>query len=187
MKVIEGILPRVQRPSRYIDGELNLSSPGFAEGNFNVLLVFPDAYEIGMSHQGIRFLYDRLARMEGVGVEFAFSPWPDLEELMRSCGEPLRSMQTRTEAGRFDCIGFSLTYELHYTNVLALLELMGLDTSASGRGDSDPVVVAGGPCCSNPLPVIDAFDAVFLGDGEDSLPEAINSSCGAAEEASART
>jgi len=173
LKVIEGILPRVQRPSRYIDGELNLQSPGFAEGKFNVLLVFPDAYEIGMSHQGIRFLYDRLARMEGVGVEFAFSPWPDLEELMRSCGEPLRSMQTRTEARRFDCIGFSLTYELHYTNVLALLELMGLDAGASRRGEGDPVVVAGGPCCSNPLPLIDAFDAVFLGDGEDSLPEAV--------------
>lgn len=173
MSVIEGILPRVQRPSRYIDGELNLSSPGFDEGAFNVLLVFPDVYEIGMSHQGIRFLYERLSRMEGVGVEFAFSPWPDLEELMRACGEPLRSQQTRTEARRFDCIGFSLTYELHYTNMLALLELAGLDTSAAGRGEEDPVVVAGGPCCSNPLPFIDAVDAVFLGDGEDSLTEAV--------------
>ena len=174
MSVIDGILPHVQRPSRYIDGELNLASPGFEEGGFNVLLVFPDVYEIGMSHQGIRSLYDRLSRLEGIGVEFAFSPWPDLEELMRSCGEPLRSWQTRTAARRFDCIGFSLTYELHYTNMLALLELSGLDVSASKRDDGDPVVVAGGPCCSNPLPFIEAVDAVFLGDGEESLVEAVH-------------
>lgn len=173
MSLIDGILPRVQKPSRYIDKELNLTSPGFDEEGFNVLLVFPDVYEIGMSHQGIRFLYDRLSRIDRVGVEFAFSPWPDMEDLMRSCGEPLRSWQTRTEARRFDCIGFSLTYELHYTNMLALLELIGLDISASRREDSDPVIVVGGPCCSNPLPFIDAVDAVFLGDGEDSLVEAV--------------
>jgi radical SAM superfamily enzyme YgiQ (UPF0313 family) len=173
LSVIDGILPHVQRPSRYIDGELNLTSRGFDEGGFNVLLVFPDVYEIGMSHQGIRFLYERLSRIDGIGVEFAFSPWPDMEELMRSCGEPFRSWQTRTEARRFDCIGFSLTYELHYTNMLALLELSGLDVNASKRGDEDPVVVAGGPCCSNPLPFVDAVDAVFLGDGEESLVEAV--------------
>lgn len=174
MSVIDGILPHVQRPSRYIDGELNLASRGFDESGFNILLVFPDLYEIGMSHQGIRFLYDRLSRMDGVGVEFAFSPWPDMEELMRSCGEPLRSLQTRTEARLFDCIGFSLNYELHYTNMLALLELSGLDVRASKRGDGDPVVVAGGPCCSNPLPFMEAVDAVFLGDGEESLTEAVH-------------
>ncbi len=173
MSVIDGILPRVQRPSRYIDGELNLASPGFDESRFNVLLVFPDLYEIGMSHQGIRFLYQRLSRTEGVGVEFAFSPWPDMEEMMRASGEPLRSLQTRTEAHRFDCIGFSLTYELHYTNMLALLDLSGLHLRAKERGDDAPLVVAGGPCCSNPLPFIDAVDAVFLGDGEESLVEAV--------------
>jgi hypothetical protein len=173
LSVIDGILPHVQRPSRYIDGELNLASSGFDESGFNMLLVFPDVYEIGMSHQGIRFLYERLSRIEGVGVEFAFSPWPDMEGMMRSCGEPLRSWQTRTEARLFDCIGFSLNYELHYTNMLAMLELSGLDVRASERGDGDPVVVAGGPCCSNPLPFIEAVDAVFLGDGEESLAEAV--------------
>jgi radical SAM superfamily enzyme YgiQ (UPF0313 family) len=170
----DGILPHVLRPSRYIDGELNLASPGFREGGFNVLIVFPDIYEIGMSHQGIRFLYTRLAHMENVGVEFAFAPWPDMEDLMRSCGEPLRSWQTRTEARRFDCIGFSLTYELHYTNMISLLELAGLDIEASRRDESAPVVVAGGPCCSNPLPFIEMVDAVFLGDAEESLPEAVS-------------
>ena len=139
--------PLVERPSRYADCELNLASPGWGEGRFNVLLVFPDAYEIGASHQGIRFLYHRLAAMPGVGVEFAFAPWPDAERLMRATGEPLRSLATLTPARRFDLIGFSVMYELHYTNILAMLDLAGLDLEASRRGERDPIVVAGGACC----------------------------------------
>jgi radical SAM-linked protein len=169
----DAILPLVQRPSRYINGELNLSNAGFREGRFNVLLVFPDVYEIGMSHQGIRFLYHGLAAVEGVGVELAFAPWPDAERLMRATGEPLRSLQTNTAASRFDFIGFSLTYELHYTNVLMVLELCGLAYEASRRREADPLVVGGGPCCTNPMPFLEALDAIFLGDGEDSLPEAV--------------
>ncbi|UCF04766.1 MAG: DUF2344 domain-containing protein [bacterium] len=169
----DGILPLVQRPSRYIDRELNLTSGGFKEDLFNVLLVFPDLYEIGMSHQGIRFLYQRLAVMEGVGVEFAFAPWPDLEKHLKESGVILRSWQSATPASRFDLLGFSLTYELHYTNMLMILELAGLDVTSGGRCDDDPIVVAGGPCCTDPLPFIEAVDAVFLGDGEESLPEAV--------------
>jgi radical SAM superfamily enzyme YgiQ (UPF0313 family) len=173
LSLFDGILPHVQKPSRYIDSELNLSSAGFKEGGFNVLLVFPDAYEIGMSHQGIRLLYERLSRLDGVGVEFAFALWPDMEDLMRTVGEPFRSWQTGTAANRFDCIGFSLTYELHYTNMMSVLETAGLDLEASRRGKADPVVIGGGPACSNPLPFLAALDAVFLGDAEDSLPEAV--------------
>jgi len=169
----EGILPLVQRPSRYIDGEINLAGEGFREGGFNVLLVFPDAYEIGMSHLGIRFLYHRLASLKGVGVELAFAPWPDAARLMRACGEPFRSLRTLTPAARFDLIGFSVTYELHYTNLLMVLDLCGLDLEAASRREDDPLVVAGGPCCTNPLPFLPALDAVFLGDGEDSLAEAV--------------
>ena len=169
----DAIFPLIQRPSRYIDGELNLARDGYRDGLFNVLLVFPDAYEIGMSHQGIRFLYHRLAAMEGVGVELAFAPWPDAEKLMRATGEPLRSLRTGTPASRFDLIGISVTYELHYTNLLMVLDLAGLALEASKRRDDDPIVVAGGPCCSNPLPFVSACDAIFLGDGEDSLPEAV--------------
>jgi radical SAM family uncharacterized protein len=169
------ILPLIQRPSRYTNGELNLASGGFREEGFNVLLVFPDVYEIGMSHQGIRYLYDRLAAMPGVGVELAFAPWTDAAELMRACGEPLRSLATGTPAARFDVIGFSVTYELHYTNILMALDLAGVPLEGGSRGENDPIVVAGGPCCTNPLPFIAAIDAVFLGDGEDSLPEAVAS------------
>ena len=167
------IFPLVQRPSRYAGGEMNLSNDGFVEGRFNVLLVFPDAYEIGMSHLGIRFLYQALASMEGIGVELAFAPWPDAGNLMRACGEPLRSSQTGTSASRFDLIGFSLAYELHYTNLALVLDLAGVPLEAAARRDDDPIVAAGGPCCSNPLPFVDAIDAVFLGDGEDSLAEAV--------------
>jgi radical SAM superfamily enzyme YgiQ (UPF0313 family) len=169
----KAILPLIRRPSRYIDGELNVSNDGFRAGFFNVLLVFPDVYEIGMSHQGIRFLYHRLAGMEGVGVELAFAPWPDAERLMRAVGEPLRSLQTGTPVGRFDLVGLSVTYELHYTNMLMVLDLAGLSLEAADRREDDPIVVAGGPCCTNPLPFVQALDAVFLGDGEESLAEAV--------------
>ena len=165
--------PLVERPSRYADCELNLEGTGYGEGRFNVLLVFPDSYEIGASHQGIRFLYHRLAAMPGVGVEFAFAPWPDAERLMRATGEPLRSLATLTPARRFDLIGFSVMYELHYTNILAMLDLAGLALEARGRREEDPLVAAGGPCCTNPLPFLPAVDAVFLGDAEDSLCEAV--------------
>ncbi|MCK4549239.1 MAG: TIGR03936 family radical SAM-associated protein [Candidatus Krumholzibacteria bacterium] len=169
----DGILPGVEKPSRYIDHELNLTSKGFAEEGYNVLLVFPDVYEIGMSHQGLRFLYHALSRVDGVGVEFAFAPWPDMEDGIRETGECLRSWQTGTPASRFDIIGITLSYELHYTNALTIMDLAGLPVVAAERDDIHPLVVAGGPCVSNPLPVIGAFDAFFLGDGEESLVEAV--------------
>lgn len=167
------IYPLVERPSRYVDSELNLASAGYREGFFNVLLVFPDVYEIGASHQGLRLLYHRLASMEGVGVEFAFAPWPDAERLMLATGETLRSSLTQTPAKRFDLIGFSLTHELNYTNLLMMLNLAGMSLEASQRREDDPIVVVGGPCSSNPLPFLPAVDAVFVGDAEDSLSEAV--------------
>lgn len=170
----DGILASVEKPSRYIGHELNLSCSGFVEGGFNILLVFPDVYEIGMTHQGLRLLYDILFRKCGSGVEFAFAPWPDMEKKLRSCGEPLRSWQTGTPLSRFDLIGFTIPYELHYTNLLMILELSGIPLESAERKGNVPMVVAGGPCVSNPLPVINALDAVFLGDGEESLPEAVD-------------
>ena len=170
---VDGLLPCVEKPSRYIDCELNLASAGFVAGGYNLLLVFPDVYEIGMSHQGLQALYRAVAGLEQVGVEFAFAPWPDLEELMRQAALPLRSWQSGAPAGRFDLIGITLPYELHYTNALTIIDLAGIPVEARARGEDDPLVVAGGPCVSNPLPVIGAFDAFFLGDGEDSLREAV--------------
>lgn len=171
----DGSLPLVEKPSRYVDLELNLASRGFEEGELNVLLVFPDVYEIGMSNQGLRYLYHAAASVEGARVEMAFVPWPDLEGLMRRTGQPLRSWQTGTPARDFDLIGITLPYELHYTNVLTILDLAGIPFEASGRRGDEPVVIAGGTCVTNPLPVIGAFDAFFLGDGEEPLPEAVES------------
>jgi len=169
----DAILPLVEHPSRYIDSELNLTCSGFGEDRFNILLAFPDSYEIGMSHQGIRYLYHFLSRVDGVGVEFAFAPWPDLERFLGATSEPLRSQQTGTSIRRFDLVGFSLTYELHYTNLLMMLELSGIPLLSAERGDDDPLVIAGGPACTNPLPFINAIDAIFVGDAEESLIEAV--------------
>ena len=168
-----GILPSVQRPGRYIGGELNLFSRGYREGDFNLLLAFPDVYELGMSYQGIHSLARNLSPLEGVNFEFVFAPWPDLEEFMLNCGIPLLSLETGTPASGFDLIGFSLTYELHYTNMIRMIRLAGIPLESSARSDNHPLVIAGGPCVMNPLPVIRGLDAVFLGDGEESLPEAV--------------
>ena len=170
-----GILPSVQRPGRYIGGELNLLSPGYREGDCNVLLAFPDVYELGMSYQGIHVLSRRLAGLEGVNFEFLFAPWPDMEDLLKECEMDLMSNETGTPVRDFDLLGFSLTYELHYTNMLRMLKLAGIPLDSSDRSDDDPLVVAGGPCVMNPLPVMRGLDAVFLGDGEESFTEAVAS------------
>ncbi|MFO7916163.1 MAG: TIGR03960 family B12-binding radical SAM protein [Candidatus Krumholzibacteriales bacterium] len=168
-----GILPSVQRPGRYIGGELNLLSAGFREGDYNLLLAFPDVYELGMSYQGIHSLARHLSPLEGVNFEFMFAPWPDLEEFLIKCGLPLISPETGTPAARFDLVGFSLTYELHYTNMIRMLRLAGIPLESSARSEDHPLVIAGGPCVMNPLPVLKGLDAVFLGDGEESLPQAV--------------
>jgi len=169
----DGILPTVEKPSRYIGNELNFLSEGFTEGRFNILLAFPDVYEIGMSYQGIHTLYRRILQRRLAEVEFVFAPWPDMEKRLSDCNEQLRSLQTGTPADRFDLVGFSLTYELHYTNLIMMLRLSGIPLEASERTGRDPLVVAGGACCMNPLPFIKSMDAVFLGDGEESLSEAV--------------
>ncbi|MBN2183892.1 MAG: DUF2344 domain-containing protein [Candidatus Krumholzibacteriota bacterium] len=168
------LLPSVEKPSRYIGRELNLSSKGFIDGGFNVVLVFPDLYEIGMSHQGIRLLYDILSRKESAGVEFVFAPWPDMEKKLRESGEPLRSLQTGTPVSSFDLVGITIPYELHYTNILTILGLSSIPLERSDRHENDPIVIAGGPCATNPLPILNTLDAVFVGDGEESLPEAVD-------------
>ncbi len=167
-----GILPLVEKPSRYIGGEMNLLSSGFREDDYNILLAFPDVYEIGMSYQGIKVLYQKLRKREKMGVEFLFAPWPDMEKSLRVCDEPLRSLDTGTPVKAFDLLGFSLTYELHYTNLLMMLSLGRIPLKASHREESCPLVIAGGACATNPLPVLEALDAVFLGDAEESLVEA---------------
>ncbi|MCX5891924.1 MAG: radical SAM protein, partial [Deltaproteobacteria bacterium] len=134
-------------------------------------LLFPDLYEVGMSHLGLGLLYGILNREDAIWAERAYAPAPDLEAELRSQGRPLTSLESGTPLAQFDLLGVSLQYELGYTNFLNMLELGGVPLLAAARGPGDPVVVAGGPTCFNPEPVAPFLDAVVLGDGEEVVLE----------------
>jgi len=168
-KLEREVLPLVTRPSRYTGGERNLPRKDPASAGVSFLLAFPDVYEIGMSHLGIRVLYDILNRRPDVVAERVFAPWPDMERLMREKGIPLFSIETRRPARAFDVIGVTLQYELHYTNVLTMLDLAGLPLRSEDRSEGDPLVVGGGPCAFNPEPVSAFFDVIVVGDGESAV------------------
>ncbi|HOX25300.1 MAG TPA: TIGR03960 family B12-binding radical SAM protein [Candidatus Krumholzibacteria bacterium] len=166
------VLPLVSRPARYIGGERGAAPAGrWRERGCNVLLCFPDVYEVGMSHTGLRILYDVLNRRGDTFCDLAFAPWPDLEEVQRREGLPLFGLETRRPADQFDVIGFSLGYELVYTNLLTMLDLAGLPLRHVDRADLDPLVIGGGSCAMNPAVIGPFCDAVVLGDGEDVVGE----------------
>lgn len=149
--------------------------PGIAweDASVRVLLAFPDVYEIGMSHLGILLLREILSSRAGTLCERVFAPWGDFEEHLRSAGEPLGSLESGHSAAEFDLLGFSLCYELTYTNVLAMLDLSGVPLLSRDRGEEHPVVVAGGVCTLNPAPVTPFFDAILVGDGEEAVLEIV--------------
>jgi len=163
------LLSRVEKPARYIGGEWN--SIVKQEADLRFALLFPDVYEIGMSHLGSRILYHALNGMEGVACERAFAPWPDLERALREENLPLFSLETKRPLGEFDILGFSLLYEMCYTNILQMLDLSGVRLLAKDRGESGPLIVCGGPCACNPAPIAPFMDAVLIGDGEEMTPE----------------
>lgn len=167
-KLEREVLPLVSRPSRYAGGERNVPERDPAAA-VSFLLAFPDVYEIGMSHLGIRVLYDILARRPDVAVERTFAPWTDMERLMREKGIPLFSIESRLPARAFDVVGFTLQYELHYPEILTMLDLAGIPLRSGERGDGDPLVVAGGPCAYNPEPLAPFFDMFVIGDGESAV------------------
>jgi radical SAM family uncharacterized protein/radical SAM-linked protein len=136
-----------------------------------MLLAFPDVYEVGMSHLGILLLYNILNQQDWIGAERVFAPWPDMEARLRDNGKPLVSLESATPLDLFDVVGFSLQYELSYTNVLTMLELGGIPTLAESRGSESPLVIGGGPNAFNPEPVAPFFDALVLGDGEEVILE----------------
>ncbi len=170
---IARLLPRVEKPTRYLGGEVNSVVKPAAECHTRVALAFPDLYEIGMSHLGFRILYGLLNAQEGVAAERAFMPWTDMLALLREQGLPLTSLETTTPLGAFDLLGFSLQYELTITNVLAMLDLGGIPRRAADRGEDDPLVLAGGPVVFNAEPFAPFFDLVLAGDAEEALPEMI--------------
>ncbi len=170
--VLNRLLTRVEKPARYIGGEYNSIVKEQADVRF--ALLFPDVYEIGMSHLGSRILYHVLNEAEGVACERAFAPWPDLEQVLREEHEPLFSLETKRPLGEFDVLGFSLLYEMCYTNILQMLDLSGLALLAKDRRESDPLVVCGGPCVCNPTPIAPFMDAVLIGDGEEIVLDLVN-------------
>ncbi len=168
---IDQILPLVQKPGRYIGGELNavIADPKQADCSF--LLVFPDLYEIGMSHQGLQILYHTINQQPGLVAERCYAPDVDMEQQLRKNKLPLFSLESRLPLADFDIIGITLPYELCYSNILTILDLAGIALRAADRNEQDPLVIAGGSCSLNPEPVADFFDAVVLGDGEEIILE----------------
>ena len=168
---IEDILPLVEKPGRYIGGEINAAQKDRTACRLTVALAFPDTYEIGMSHLGLQILYAILNDIPGVGAERVFAPWPDMESLMRLHGIPLGTLESGASLSEFDIVGFSLQYELSYTNVLNMLDMGKIPLYAADRGKGMPIVIAGGPCAFNPRPMAPFFDAFVIGEGEEVIKE----------------
>ena len=164
------ILPSVLKPGRYVGREPGCVLKQPAPGSVSICLAFPEVYEIGMSYLGFQILYHRLADEPRVVCERAFAPWPDLEAALRERGLPLVSLETWRPLASFDVLGFTLQYELTYTNLLAMLELGGVPLRSASRDEAAPLVIAGGPLASNPEPLSPFVDAFLLGDGEELLP-----------------
>ena len=164
---LEKILMKVQKPGRYTGGELNSVIKKKEEVDVRFAFCFPDTYEVGMSHLGMKILYGVLNDMEGVWCERVFAPWIDMEEQLRSAGMDLYALESGDSLREFDIIGFTLQYELSYTNLLNMLELSGIPLLCSERPGLEHLVVAGGPCACNPEPLADFVDLFFLGEGEE--------------------
>ena len=163
---IQELLALIEKPSRYLGSEINAVKKDLHGVKLRFALAFPDLYEIGTSHFGLQILYHILNRRPEIAAERVFAPATDLEERLRQSRTPLFSLESHTPLNRFDIIGFSLLYELNYTNILTMLELSGIPPLAGDRNSTHPLVVAGGPCTCNPEPVADFFDAIVVGDGE---------------------
>jgi radical SAM family uncharacterized protein/radical SAM-linked protein len=172
--MVNDLLPLVSRPARYLGDEVNACRKEINQADLLFVLVFPDAYEIGMSHLGMQILYGLLNDQEGIVCERAFSPWFDMESLLRSRGIPLGTLESGTPLRAFDVIGFSLQYELCYSNVLNILSLAHIPLLARERGGDMPLIIGGGPCTFNPEPLAAFFDAFVLGDGEEVVLEVTN-------------
>ena len=169
-KTIQDILPWVEQPSSYLGTEVNTIRKPHDGVKLKFLLAFPDFYEIGTSHFGMQILYHLINREKDLLAERVFAPSPDAEEILRREGISLSSLESKIDISRFDIIGFSLLYELNYTNVLNMLSLGNIPFRASERGEEMPFIIAGGPCTSNPEPMAEFFDAMVIGDGEGVVP-----------------
>lgn len=177
MVEFEHLLPRVAKPARYVGGEHNAVIKDWEQVAVKVAFGFPDVYEVGMSHLGLQILYHVVNSREDALMERVFAPWTDMEQLMRDEGIPLFSLESRRPIADFDILGFTLQYELSFSNVLNMLDLAGIPLHTEARKEGDPLVIAGGPCAFNPEPLADFLDVVFLGEAEEGFGEIIEVYC----------
>ena len=166
---VEAILPRIEKPTRYLGNEVNAIARDHREAEVSVALVFPELYEVGMSWPGLQILYHLLNTHPGVVAERAYAPWFDMEKEMRAHGVPAFSLETWTPLSAFDIVGFTLQYELTFTNMLNVMDMAGIPLRTSERDRNDPLVIAGGPVAYNAEPMAEFLDAIALGDGENSI------------------
>ncbi|MFH0839936.1 MAG: TIGR03960 family B12-binding radical SAM protein [Candidatus Omnitrophota bacterium] len=170
-KKYEELLQYVERPARYIGGEINSIVKDWKSADLKVALAFPDIYDIGMSHLGIKILYHLLNTRDNILCERAFAPWRDMEKLLRSKNLPLCSLENNKPLSEFDIVGFSLAHELNYTNLLNMLDTSGIPLKTRDRNESHPLIIAGGPSAFNPEPMADFIDLFLIGDGEEAVLE----------------
>ena len=186
-EALDDILPGVQKPTRYLGIERNLVRKPWDSVALRVALAFPDAYEIGMSHQGTRILYHLVNRRPDALAERTFAPMPDMAAALRERRIPLYTLESYRAVAEFDVVGISLQSELNYINIPYLLDLAGVTRRAAGRRQHEPLVLGGGPCTANPEPVADFFDAILIGDGEAALDAILDTVRDARAEGVART
>ena len=160
------ILKQVDKPARYIGGEINAYKKDINNVDIRFAFAFPDVYEVGMSHLGMQILYHFLNRREDTYCERVFAPWLDMEKIMREQNIPLFSLETHTSLKDFDFLGFTLQYEMSYTNILNMMDLAGIPILSKDRAEEDPIIVAGGPCAYNPEPLAPFVDFFYIGEGE---------------------
>ncbi|RKY54837.1 MAG: TIGR03960 family B12-binding radical SAM protein [Candidatus Neomarinimicrobiota bacterium] len=167
------LLTQVERPGRYTGNEINAQLKNWDDSDYRVCLVFPESYEVGMPFLGYQMLYYILNKKEGILADRAFSPWVDMENLLRKHRVPLFSLESKKALSEFDLVGFTLQYEMTYSNILNVLELSNIPVFAKDRKDNDPITIAGGSCAFNPEPLADFIDIFVIGDAEEILPEIV--------------
>ncbi len=160
------ILLSIEKPERYIGNEVNSIMKEKENVAIRFAMCFPDVYEIGMSHLGIQILYDMFNRREDVWCERVYSPWPDMDHVLRESKIPLFALESQDPIKDFDFLGITIQYEMCYTNILQVIDLSHIPLIAKERGESDPIVIGGGPCAYNPEPIADFFDLFYIGEGE---------------------
>ncbi len=168
LALTDEILLNIEKPARYIGGEVNSVMKDKENVDIRFVMCFPDVYEIGMSHLGIQILYDMFNKRNDVYCERVYSPWPDMHRILKQREIPLFALETQDEIRKFDFLGITIQYEMCYTNILQILDLSQIPLFAKERGKDMPFVIGGGPCTYNPEPLADFFDLFYIGEGETS-------------------